>query len=303
MPVWTADQARQIFDPTADTFDISYAAHQSDLQSAIALARLKPGHNVLDLGCATGSLALMAKAIVSSGRVVGMDISSELLRVARTKASMCNQGGVEFVEGDITSWQKLQHLHRKGLPRFDVIFCIWVLSNVPAADRRAAIGCWLRLLAPGGRLVLELGTDAFGAIETIRLSESYRSLAVPRRPLRASDYVAGPKWALATLDSWEAGKTALQQLASDANLTTLRIKHTFSASQSGGYGIQWVEPIRAKAVEEWARQGQAPPAPQAFIECMKQLISERILAECRQKGLHASAKNVSWTGVFQGTAR
>lgn len=301
MPMWTALEAQQVFDPLAGKFDLIYASHESDLEYTIGQVGLKAGDNVLDLGCATGSLALRAKSIVGSGgRVVGMDISSRLLEVARNKARALGQDDIEFVEGDITSWQKLQHLHHESSPRFDVIFCTWVLAHVPPADRIPAISQWLQLLAPTGRLVIELGYTDVAAVETMKFSDAYLSLLEPRRPLEAGDYEAGSKWALATTESWNAGKTAFRKLADEAKLEPLHIWRTFSASNEGGYIMDLVEVIQAQASARWAQQGNLSQVPQDFVEAEKEMFTNRAKENLAPRKLQVSIKNVSWTGTFQG---
>src|SRR5215213_3228594 len=53
----------------------------------LAPAELKPGESVLDVGCGTGSLAIVAaRQVGAMGRVVGVDPSPEMIDRARSKA-------------------------------------------------------------------------------------------------------------------------------------------------------------------------------------------------------------------------
>lgn len=56
--------------------------HLIDIQRMLEAAGIKTGDNVLDLGCATGILAIIAKAVSVSGRVVGIDASPRMISVA-----------------------------------------------------------------------------------------------------------------------------------------------------------------------------------------------------------------------------
>jgi len=61
--------------------------------------RLAPTDNVLDLGCGSGWLSRRLGEMVPEGRVVGMDISDEMIRIARRNS--VNQHNLLFVTGEV----------------------------------------------------------------------------------------------------------------------------------------------------------------------------------------------------------
>ena len=67
--------------------------------------RLAPTDNVLDVGCGTGWLSRRLAGLVPEGRVVGMDISDEMVRHARRSSADC--GNLMFVTGEVAEipWQ------------------------------------------------------------------------------------------------------------------------------------------------------------------------------------------------------
>jgi 2-polyprenyl-3-methyl-5-hydroxy-6-metoxy-1,4-benzoquinol methylase len=117
---------------------------------------------VADLGCGTGTLALLLAA--EGYAVDGVDFSPEMIRWAVAKPPF---GQVTFTEADADD-----------LPlepgAYDVVLCRHVLWAMP--DPSATLQRWIGLLRPAGRLVLVEGrwsTDAgLTAAETVGLVES-----------------------------------------------------------------------------------------------------------------------------------
>ncbi|WP_410607177.1 class I SAM-dependent methyltransferase [Amycolatopsis sp. lyj-109] len=110
-----------------------------------------PAAAVVDLGCGTGSLAVL---LAQAGHVVhGVDLSRGMLAVAGEKADAAGVA-VDFREGDAAD---------PPCPpgSYDVVLARHVLWAMP--DPVAALGAWERLLKPDGRLVLVEGRWFTGA--------------------------------------------------------------------------------------------------------------------------------------------
>jgi SAM-dependent methyltransferase len=117
---------------------------------------------VADLGCGTGTLALLLAA--AGYAVDGVDFSPEMIRRALEKPTT---GRVTFAEADADD-PPLEP------GAYDVVLCrhvLWVMQDPAATLHR-----WLHLLAPGGRLVLVEGSWTTGAgltaARTVELVES-----------------------------------------------------------------------------------------------------------------------------------
>jgi len=114
-------------------------------EAVVARARLTAGESVLDLGTGTGALAERAAAIVGAGgHVIGVDISLDMLDLARSRMAARGLTNVTLREGS-----------GESIPADDRS-CDVVLSSLALMymiDRAAAAREIARVLRPGGRLI------------------------------------------------------------------------------------------------------------------------------------------------------
>lgn len=108
---------------------------------ALAAAAPKPGEHVLDIGCGTGATtAEIARAVGSQGRVLGVDISEELVGVARAQ----DLANARFAVGDAAAYAFDAAAYDLVFSRFGVMFF---------ADPVKAFKNLHRALKPEGRVV------------------------------------------------------------------------------------------------------------------------------------------------------
>jgi ubiquinone/menaquinone biosynthesis C-methylase UbiE len=133
-------------------------------RSLVELAGIKAGDRVLDVGCGTGSLAIAAAKVVgTAGSVVGIDPSPEFIVRAAKKAGRA--GNVRFVTGAA-----------QDLPfddaSFDVALCTLVFHQLPPDGIHAAVAEMVRILKPGGRvMIVDIGGDQ-GDRQTIHVKRA-----------------------------------------------------------------------------------------------------------------------------------
>ncbi|HVM15405.1 MAG TPA: arsenite methyltransferase [Egibacteraceae bacterium] len=109
-----------------------------------AVAELNEGETVLDLGSGGGlDVLLSARRVGPTGRAYGLDMTDEMLELARRNAAEAGATNVEFLKGEI-----------EALPLPDAIIDV-VISNCVvnlSVDKPAVLAEMHRVLRPGGRI-------------------------------------------------------------------------------------------------------------------------------------------------------
>lgn len=127
-----------------------YGSHAAELSGSLGcgvpteVADLHPGETVLDLGSGVGGdVFLAANRVGKQGRVIGLDMTTEMLDLARSKAEEAGVTNVEFVQG---------YLEAIPLPDDSVDIAISNCVLNLAADKAIVLAEVARVLRPGGRL-------------------------------------------------------------------------------------------------------------------------------------------------------
>jgi SAM-dependent methyltransferase len=129
---WTRNQER--YDRMNEPF----------LELILEAAALRPGGQVLDVGCGCGGTTLAAARLIGRGQVVGLDLSGPMLALARAGAESAGLGNAVFQQGDA-------QVHPLGPGRFDTVISRFGVMFF--ADPVAAFANIRSAMRPAGRLV------------------------------------------------------------------------------------------------------------------------------------------------------
>jgi SAM-dependent methyltransferase len=136
-----------LYDP-AETEGATAAAVGASLGCGVptAVADLDEGETVLDLGSGAGADVLIsARRVGPSGRAIGLDMTDEMLELARANAAEAGVENVEFLKG---------YIEEIPLPdaSVDVVISNCVINL--AGDKQRVLAEAARVLRPGGRFAV-----------------------------------------------------------------------------------------------------------------------------------------------------
>jgi len=126
----------------ANQYDAAVTPYHRPL---LDLAAIAPDDAVLDIGCGTGQTTRDAARLAASGTALGIDLSSRMLEVARSRAEQEGVNNAAFIQGDA-------QIHPFEPASFDV--ALSRTGSMFFGDRAAAHANIARSLRPGGRLAL-----------------------------------------------------------------------------------------------------------------------------------------------------
>lgn len=110
----------------------------------IAQAHIRPGQNILDVGCGTGTLTLLIKQTHPNAAVYGLDVDPQVLDIAQRKTEQTGET-IVLQQGTATCLP-----YADG--SFDRVFASLVLHHLTRQDKQQMLREAFRVLKPGGEL-------------------------------------------------------------------------------------------------------------------------------------------------------
>jgi ubiquinone/menaquinone biosynthesis C-methylase UbiE len=139
--------AASTYNAAADFFDAPALSYWDRIgRRTVERMSLIPGASVLDVCCGSGASAIpAANAVGPNGRLLGIDLAENLLRLARGKASRL---GLTHAEFRLKDFEELD----PSAETFDAVICVFGIFFVP--DMPAGVRSLWRVLRPGGQLAI-----------------------------------------------------------------------------------------------------------------------------------------------------
>lgn len=170
------DENGRFYDGLVDA-NPGYHAHLRASANRMGLSGRGIGQRLLDAGCGTGASTAALVASAPDAEIIGVDGSDGMLAQARAKRW---PAGVRFVHSPI---DQVSETDVGG--GFDGIFAAYLIRNVPDAD--ATLAEFLRLLRPGGVLVVHEYSVADSRLARLMWNLVASTVIIPMARLRTGD--------------------------------------------------------------------------------------------------------------------
>ncbi|MCZ7665345.1 MAG: class I SAM-dependent methyltransferase [Thermoleophilia bacterium] len=122
-------------------YAVTLGLHHRLRTSLVRKLALRPGTVVLDLACGTGlNFAALEQAVGPAGRIVGVDVSADMLNRAYQKILRAGWTNVRLIQADITTFRPVEPL--------DAVLCTFAIGLLPDPDLGAR--AFVDMTRPGG---------------------------------------------------------------------------------------------------------------------------------------------------------
>jgi len=239
-------------------FEAELAARTASREAAFLLPHLRPGMQLLDVGCGPGSITLGLAEVVAPGQVVGIDLQSAQIEQARVRAAERGIATVRFEVADI---------YRLPFPdgSFDAAFANGVLMHLRKPVR--ALEELRRVLRPGGIAGIrdpDLGASLYAP--TTPLLEQWLAMRVRVRQHNGADPFLSRHYRRLLLEAGFVRGEAGASVDSAGSLEETRRQAAFLKAMLQGLGRtvvaqEWMDQATVDAlaaeIDAWAQRPDA----------------------------------------------
>jgi SAM-dependent methyltransferase len=242
------------------------AAVEEWVPRVLALAKPEPGEKVLDVACGTGVLTrAAAKAVGQKGSVIGLDLSPDMLNLARNQSN----GQFPTIEWREGNAQDLPFENQA----FDIVFCELGFMFFP--DRAAALKEIWRVLKPGGRM----GIMVWGALEhcpgQVAILQAWTKLVSPEQNANLDPmHSMGDPTILQSL----LEPAGFKEIDVQANTGSMRWPSAEFLARSYGAigGVSAEEPLRTAIIRDVESAMEAYICPEGLVYPMEAVLARAV---------------------------
>ncbi|GCE15455.1 class I SAM-dependent methyltransferase [Tengunoibacter tsumagoiensis] len=150
--------------------EVMVRQHRAETEWTVHLLDIQPTDTILEVGCGAGQAIKLTAEQASRGRVVGIDLSEQMVRSAtRRNGAAVKAGQVMLSQGTIAALPCKDEQFEKIMTIHTLYF--WLEPHVSSPALRELY----RVLKPGGRIVLTLSTGKVNAQGEVEVWESLQS--------------------------------------------------------------------------------------------------------------------------------
>ena len=141
-------EARKYYNNISGIYDWITASEEAFIREGVELLEVAPGEKILEVGCGTGrALGMIGEKLSSSGSLVGLDLSHQMLKKSREKINSQKIASTHLVQADGAILPLKNNL-------FDNVFVSFTLELFSLEEINAVLDQIKRVLVPEGRLIV-----------------------------------------------------------------------------------------------------------------------------------------------------
>lgn len=178
-------EARKYYNSISNIYDWITASEKKFFRKGVEILSVSPGERILEVGCGTGrALAMISKELSSSGSLVGLDLSHQMLLESQQK-NQSQTPAPYFIQGDGVNLPIKNNF-------FDAVFLSFTLELFSIEEMQVVLRQIKHVLLPDGRLlVIAMAKEPYNLpVRLYELAHQLFPVALDCRPIPLPDLLA-----------------------------------------------------------------------------------------------------------------